>query len=694
MRSSRASRSKARSTPSIPERRPAGWAFAAIACAGFLAYSNSLTGPFVFDDLAAIVDNQSIHEWWRFGDILFPERELPTAGRPLVNLSFGLNYAVGGLNVTGYHLVNIAFHIACALVIFGIVRRTLELPRVRSAATPSQGIAFAAALLWTLHPLNTESVDYVTQRSELMMGFCYLVTIYASVRAAVADGASRWSGIAVIACAAGMLCKESMVTAPLMVALYDRVFLFDSFRQALETRRRLYIGLAASWFVAAAMMWSGPRVHSAGFSSGVSPWTYLLNQTVMITRYLRLTLWPRDLVSNYGWPVPLTLRQVLPYALLVIALIATVIAGLVRRPRWGFLGAWFFVTLSPTSSIVPIATEVGAERRMYLPLVSLIVLLALIGARLAARGGRRGRLAALAALALLSTGLGAATLLRNQEYGSALVLARTSVERYPSSVGHHVLATELILAGDREQARAELRQALPGAPRAHYTLGIELFRDGQDEAAATELETFLREQPMLLEAVSARQILGRALARQKRWPEAIDQYQQVLKMNPSSQIRTETQIFLGEALYAVGRCDEAVTVYAEYLRARPDDVAALNVLGICYLALNKPDDAIGRFTRAVSIDPADGVSQRNLANALFDRGDADAAAAHAEQAARLRVDDPGAWDLLGRVSAVRGNLQDAQADFERALQIDPGFAEAREHLQALGKLRQSTRARN
>jgi len=338
---------------------------------------------------------------------------------------------------------------------------------------------------------------------------------------------------------------------------------------------------------------------------------------------------------------------------------------------------------------VPIATEVGAERRMYLPLIALIAWLVLIVAWVAERGGRRGRLAALAGLALVSAGLGTATLLRNQEYRTALVLARTSVERYPSSVAHHVLATELILAGDHEQARAQLREALPGAPRAHYTLGVELLRDGQDEAAATELETFLREEPLLLEAVQARQLLGRALARQEKWSDAIDQYQQVLRMNPSDHIRIETQMFLGEALSVAGRCEEAVTALTEYLTARPDDVAALNVLGICYLALDRPDDAVGKFTRAVTIDPADGVSQRNLANALFDRGDADAAAPHAEQAARLRVNDPDAWDLLGRVSAVRGHLQDAQAHFERALQIDPGFTDARQHLQALGKLRGS-----
>ena len=108
-----------------------------------------------------------------------------------------------------------------------------------------------------------------------------------------------------------MACKESMVTAPIVVVLYDMVFVFESPRKAISERWRFYAALCLSWIVLAALVWSGPRVRSAGFSTGVSPWTYLLNQTVMISRYLQLALWPRALVVNYGWPVPLTLGDVL-----------------------------------------------------------------------------------------------------------------------------------------------------------------------------------------------------------------------------------------------------------------------------------------------------------------------------------------------------------------------------------------------
>ena len=307
--------------------------------------------------------------------VLFPERELPVAGRPLVNVSFAINYALGRLDVRGYHVWNIATHLLCALLLFGIVRRTLELPAVRPRLGRwSADLAFAVALIWVVHPLNTEAVNYLTQRTESMMGLFYFLTLYASIRARMSAHASRWAVTSVVSCAAGMACKESMATAPLMIVLYDRVFLFDSLRQGLRERWRLYAGLAMTWLVLAALMLSGPRVHSAGFSSPIRPWTYLLNQAVMIVHYLRLAIWPRALVLNYGAPSPLTLHDVAPYAVLVVALFLVTVAALALRPKAGVSGAWFFVTLAPASSIVPIATEVGAERRMYLPLAGLIAL--------------------------------------------------------------------------------------------------------------------------------------------------------------------------------------------------------------------------------------------------------------------------------------------------------------------------------
>jgi tetratricopeptide (TPR) repeat protein len=669
------------------------WRALVIALAGLAVYSNSLSGPFVFDDQLSIVENASIREWWRLGSVLFPERELPTAGRPLVNLSFALNYAAGGLDVRGYHLGNLALHIGCALLMFGVVRRTLELPAAGvPSTTTAANLAFGAALVWVIHPLNSEAVDYLSQRTELFMALFYVLTLYAAIRAWRSTRPRAWQALAVLACGAGMACKESMVTAPVVVLLYDRIFLYKSAGDALRHRWRFYAGLAATWLLLAALMSSGPRIHSAGFSSGVSPWTYLLNQTIMIARYVWLAVWPSSLVLNYGVPLPLTLGEVLPYALIVVVLLVLTAIALGRRPALGFLGAWVFITLAPTSSFVPIATEVGAERRMYLPLMALAVLAVIAVSRgivllATARSSRAERLtssifrwASASLLILASTALAAATISRNREYESSLSLARTVAERYPTSVAHHMLGAELSRTGRGDQALTELRLALPGDPKASYTLGVELFRQDKLNEAIAAFERFVREQPMLLEVISARDLMGQAFARQRQWSQAARQYRTLLSMRPAS---VEYQGHLAESLFQDQAFQEAVVEYTKYLQLRPRDVPALTNLGIALAALDRGDEAITAFRRVVEIDARSGDAQKNLANALFDRRDTDGALEHARRAVALMPDDPGARDVLGRTLAVKGQLAAARAEFERALRIDPNHAEARTNLDRL-----------
>jgi tetratricopeptide (TPR) repeat protein len=667
--------------PATAPAPPTGirWRAAIIVLAGFLAYANSFSGPFVLDDRASIVENAQIRDVWRLESVLFPRRELPTAGRPLVNLSFAVNYALGGLDVRGYHLVNLALHLLCGLLVFGIVRRTLELPALTGRfGGASLNLGFAAALLWTLHPLNTEAIDYLTQRTELMMAVFYLLTLYAGI-CALASSPGAWRAIAVLSCGAGMLCKESMVTAPVVVVLYDVVFVFESFKRALGERWRFYMALCASWIVLAAVMWSGPRVRSAGFSIGVDPWTYLLNQAVMITQYLRLAVWPRALVVNYGWPLELTLRDVLPQALFVTALLALTVVALVRRPKWGFLGAWFFVTLAPTSSIVPIATEVGAERRMYLPLIALVVL-AVVSASFVKRASSALGSAALVIVALL---FAVGTFTRNREYLSELRLARTIIDRHPTPVGHHILGTVLLSGGDRDEGMSELRQAIPGAPRAHFTLGVELFKEGKMGEAIEQFELFLRKQPNLVEAISARQLLGQAFAQQGRWAEAIEQEQKALTMNPSEDQRLDTHALLAVAYIGAENFKEAIAHSREYLRGRPDSGPALTRLGIALSATGELADAIAAFRRAAAVAPEEADAQRNLAIALSDRGDFQDALTHAQQVVALRPGDAEAHRLVGRLLARLGKFDEARSHFERSLQIDPADAEAKEILRKL-----------
>ena len=222
-------------------------------------------------------------------------------------------------------------------------------------------------------------VNYLTQRTESTMALFYLFTLYAAIRALESERPSWWHGVAVLSCVLGMASKEVMATAPLMVLLYDVVFQSGSFRSLLERRWPLHLGLAATWTILLALTWSGPRARTAGFSAGANAWDYLLNQSVMVTRYLGLAVWPNALVLDYGSPPPTSVHAVWPYLVVVALITVGTAAALIYRPAVGFLGAWFCLILAPTSSVIPIATEVGAERRMYLPLAAVVVLIVACG---------------------------------------------------------------------------------------------------------------------------------------------------------------------------------------------------------------------------------------------------------------------------------------------------------------------------
>ena len=598
------------------------WRAGAILAVILAAYSNSFRGPFVIDDQASVVQNADIRTLARLDRVLAPRPDSPVAGRPLASLSLAVDYALGGLTVTGYHVTNLAWHIACAWLLYGVVRRTLALPSLPPpVAAEAPNLALAAAVVWGVHPLTTEVVDYVSQRTESMMAFFLLLTLYASIRSgrSVARG---WQAAAIVACLAGTVCKETIAVTPPLVALYDRVFLYGSWREAVQARGSLYAGLAASWLVLGGLVMSGPRAAVAGFASGVSPWTYLLNQAAIVVDYLRLTVWPSGLVALYGWPEPLTLADVLPQALGVMALLAATLLALVRVPALGFVGAWFFLGLAPASSVLPVATEVGAERRMYVPLMALAVL-----AVLAAAAAVRTRAARAALLVAAVVGLSLLTIQRTAEYASPVTLARTIVERRPTAVAHHLLGEQLGLAGQTADAEKELRAAVAlGDSRARYQLGALLMDARRSREASVELEAFVATagvpqrlrwlDPPLLEVLTARLRLAQIYGVERRWSEAAAQARLVLDAAPR---HPEATRLLGESLLGAQVWPEAVKVLQDYLAIRPHDGRARTNLAVALIASGQLDAGVAELQRAAASDPADPNTRRLLEMALADQ---------------------------------------------------------------------------
>jgi len=637
--------------------------------AGALAYATSLSNPFLYDDQTAIVKNAQIRTLSPLAVPLSPPRDTPVAGRPLVNLSLALNYAYGGLDVTSYHVTNVALHLLVALAFFGVVRRTLRiggsdrlrqdyggqedpLPRTHGGSEDPQlhadGLALACALVWALHPLNTEVVNYVVQRTESLMALAYLTTLYCAVRAWAHPNSWIWQLAAVAACAAGMASKESMVTAPLMVLVYDRVFLYPSLGAALRERRTLYIGLAATWVVLAVLMLGEPRT-SVGFAAGVSPWTYFLNQLPIIARYLWLAVWPRPLVVDYGLPRPLGPADVIVPGLLVVALGIVTLLALRRHQRLGFLGVWFFVTLAPTSSIVPIATEVGAERRMYLPLMALAVL-AVVGVyRLLARRLPAESRVPAAVLAVVCLLLAAGTVVRTREYQSVRSIAQTNVDRYPHGRARLALASELVAANEHTEALAQLQEAVKDYPQAHLGLATEMATSGRLAEAVREAQHFIRLLPDNAEVPTARDLMGRAYALQGQYEPAVEQFTLLTHARPKD---AGPYVSIGDARLRQRRVDEAIASYESALRLKPGDPDILGQLGLALGAAGRRADASGAFSAAAAARPND-----------------------------IRL-----LNLLGRSLAAEGRYVDAVPPLRRLVQLAPADNTAVDNLRVIEQL--------
>jgi tetratricopeptide (TPR) repeat protein len=633
--------SETRPIPSTPrETRLTILATVALLLAGCLAYHNSFSVPFLFDDGPSIAGNPTIRRLWPpLNALLPPSTGASVTNRPVVNLSLAINYAVGGLDVRGYHAGNLAIHLGCALILFGIVRRTLRQPVLSPRfGDHSRSIAFMVALLWMLHPLQTESVTYIVQRTESLMGLFYLSTLYAAIRAMESPRPLPWQMLAFASCMAGMASKEVMVTAPLVIFLYDRTFVAGTFKTAWDRRKWSHLSLGATWVLLGWLvlgLGGGNRGGTCSPSGAISWWQYLCTQSEGIVRYLKLSLWPHPLVAEYGTYIARNPSVIVPCFLLLGVLVASTVVALWRWPIWGFVGVWFFAILAPSSSVLPLATQTLAEHRMYLPLAA-VVTLTVVGLHcfLARR--------ALIAAAILAVVFGALTIHRNGDYRSALsIWTDTAAKRPDNARALYGLGGALLEAGRPAEAIPYYERALrldPGLP--DYSLGNALLKVGRAAEAIPIYERAVRLTPELAEVSND---LGDALADAGRGAEATKYYERALKLNPRF---AEAHNNLGAVLYASGRMQDAIGHYQQALRIRPDYPAAEYNLGLALYDTGRFDDAIAAFRIVVQRNP--------------------------ELVA--------GWCGLGRALERSGRTTEAEASFAEALRREPESAEAREGL--------------
>jgi tetratricopeptide (TPR) repeat protein len=687
-----------------PSARPFGpwdWLLAAaLVLAVFLAYRPVWHGGFLFDDDTHLLNNPVLKPgglariWVPGGYINY---------WPLTFTAYWLQFKMWGLNPIDFHLVNIAVHSVSALLLWRI------LVRLRVS-----GAMFAAAI-FALHPVNVESVAWISQLKGLLSLMLALVSVLFFLACERRGGWWRWA-LAIGAFALSTLAKGMVITLPLVLlacAWWQRGRIAR--RDLLRVLPYLLIGavMAATEVWTQHLVGAGAAVRSDGLLSraavaGCAVWFYFWK-----------VIWPLDLRFIYPrWPIESwNVLSYLPGAVLVILL------GLAwrRRDAWGrpivmlivcyvglLLPALGFVNIyfmlyslvsdhwQYAAMIVPCAVFAGAtatlcRRRQASEvgwaelasptsglLVGLATMLRMVPSAhpTATHAPKSPRivqgclgLALLAALAVL-------TWRQSRLYADSETLYRTTIERNPACwMAHNNLGEVLTDSGRLDEAITQYRKALeikPDFDVAHINLGAMLARRGEVDEAMVHYRKALETRP---DYALAHVDLGSALAGRGEVDEAIAHYRKALEIKPDY---AEAHDRLGNELAGRGELDEAIAHFRKALEIRPDDAEVHYNLGNALAGRGKVDEAIAHFRKALEIKPDYADACNNLALALARRGEFDEAIAHFRKALEIKPDFDLAHINLGAVLADRGEVDEAMAHYQKALELA-----TRENKQAL-----------
>ena len=553
------------------------WGWAALSVAVVAAYANTFQVPFVFDGKNYIEDNPAVRALASLRDDGVwpaPERWLelfrfaPT--RCLGNLTFAINHYFAEYDPVSWHATSLAIHLAAAAALYGAARAAFASQNLHGRyAGSAERLALTVALLWGVHPLGTQSVTYLYQRFESLMGLGCLLTLYATARYAQTER-RRWGALGVIACLAGMASKEVMITAPLVALWYDRVFLAESFAEVFRRRGPYYFALASTWLLLAFLIHKTKAAYpGAGILDyqRVTAQEYALAQTGVVVHYLKLVVWPVGLNIDYAWRAPvdwnlgerwpssIDWHALVPSAAAIGVALAITARWIRRRPALGFLAGTVFLVLAPTSSFAPIV-DLAFEHRMYLPsaaAVALVTVLVYEGlGRLLRRLGRPEEdveTARLLTACFVIAVLIVLTLRRNHDYRSHTALWRDVCLKAPHN------------------------------PRAAYNYGVYLQLEGSQPNDAVI-------------------------------DQAIRQYFATLALDANY---ADAHLNLGQLYAWRSDPEQAETHFQELLRLRPDDPQALWGLANASEQRRKPEWARYYVDRLLQVVPnhADGRSLKD-----------------------------------------------------------------------------------
>jgi tetratricopeptide (TPR) repeat protein len=582
---------------------------------GFMAYSNTFDAAFIFDDDANIADNPLIKDFSSF----FSEPSEAEVGprmyrffksRTLGCFSFALNYRAHGLDVRGYHAANLAIHIINALLVYWLVTLSFRTPALKASSLSdrSRHIALLSALLFVSHPIQTQAVTYIVQRFASLAAAFYLLSLALYIKCRLSDTLSFKSitlyVLSLLSAVLAMKTKEIAFTLPLVILLYELMFLREPLRKRalylvpiLLTMLIIPISLIGVDMSSEDVM--GEFQEATRLKTGMPRADYFFTQLRVITTYIRLLFLPINQNLDYDYPAfdslfgpQVFLSLVFLLSILGIGIFLTCSSkrrdAALRLAAFGIF--WFFITISVESSIIPIV-DVIFEHRVYLPGAGIFTAAA-TGAFVAfdKLNNKKSRSAGIALLASVVLVLSAATCTRNAIWRSNISMWQDVVRK------------------------------APGNSRGHYNLANTYMKQGRVE-------------------------------------EAIRHYEKTISLSPKD---TTAHNDLGYAYYKNMQADNAIEQYEIAIELNPDYSLAYNNLGAVYEARGLIDKRIEAYRAALRIDPEFVLAHINIGRAYLDKGQLDKAMYHLDAAIKLKPYNAQAHSAISKVYEKKGLTEMAE----------------------------------
>ncbi len=596
-----------------------------------MAYSNTFTSSFVFDDSSLIerTDLKDLNKFLTPGHL--------KSNRFVTDLTFALNYKINGFNVTGYHLINLLVHIINAILLYLLINYTFKTPRLRQSKLNARMTALVVSLLFASHPVQTEAVTYIVQRYTSLSTMFYMLSLcfYIKWRLSSEDDSSsqshsmKWYLCGLASTIVAMKSKEISFTLPVMIIFWEIVFWGRP-----DGKRLLYLipFLLTMLIIPLSLInFSKPLFKEIGRASMVtdeiSRSEYLLTQFRVMITYLRLILYPANQNADYDYPIYQSLSNlevlisfiaILGLFTIAIYLVISSRDGVPEKRLAGFGILWFFITISVESSIIPI-DDVIFEHRLYLPSAGLFMAI-VSGLFITSKRMRipypffRQReltevlTVMLIALSLLFAGL---TYARNRVWKDDISLWKDVIQKSPDKGrGYFNLALAYHKKGDIGKAMEEYKKAISCWQRkvtldrdyifmakAYNNLG-QLYTDmGRLDSAERWYKNAIRIRP---DYPLYHYNLGNVYMYKGKFDDAIHEYRRSIDLSPQY---LNAYINLAVAYRKKGLLKKSIDTYLEAIKIKPDFAVAHYNLANAYLAAGDKEKAIKHYRIAITLNP-------------------------------------------------------------------------------------------